>query len=97
MPSGRACLNRLQPQGSVCYCTYTAPPTTEVLSSDGLSVMRSFVCTSCWTCYLMGRMLLAQADPNDGQFTIQAWASSANAGRIRLAFTEFAAIDWGGA
>ena len=39
-----------------------------------------------------------QADPNNGQYTVQKWAASAaDAARIRLQFTEVGAIDWAGA
>ena len=41
---------------------------------------------------------LLQADPNNGQYTVQKYAaSSADAARIRLQFTEVGAIDWAGA
>ncbi|KAK9834900.1 hypothetical protein WJX81_007315 [Elliptochloris bilobata] len=36
------------------------------------------------------------ADANNGAYTIQKWAAASDVSRIRLAFTEVGAIDWGG-
>ena len=58
------------------------PPTTSFGLRRGHYVMLS-VCT-------------VQADPNNGQYTIQKWAAAADVKRIRMQFTEIGAIDWAG-